>query len=933
MEPARQILSEFPELTSPGRTTLPPPTDRVVHNIDTGSASPVNAGRRRFSPDKQAAIKAEISSLLSAGIVRASDSCWSSAVHLVPKPGGKYRLTGDYRLLNAVTKRDSYPIPHLNDCSVNLHGKSVFSKVDLLRAYHQVPVSADDIPKTAVLTPAGLYEYVYMPFGLRNAPATFQRYMDNIFRELDCVFVYIDDILVFSSNFEEHQQHLRQVFQVLKDNALRIQLEKCAFFCKKLDFLGYQVSSRGLLPSPTRVSALVDQEVPSSSDHLRRFLGATGFYRRTIPNYADIVHPLTERIRLEPKSKRLELNEDERSAVAACKAALSSAVQLTHPLPSCTAYQLVTDSSQVAVGAALHQMIDGQPFLVEMFSKKLSDTQKRYSTFDRELLAAYLAVLHFRHLVEGQHLTLCTDHRPLVGALTSKRPAKLDRQQRHLSALAEYVSEIKYIRGSQNVVADCLSRPTAAPAADNEESGSDLVTPTTSKPDSILHTQIDIFDLPALAEHQTKDQEMSSYVDRLRAYPLNNKTQLWCESSMGHPRPFVPFPCRRAIFHQFHELSHPGIKASLRLVKSRYFWPDMDRDIRLWVKTCTSCQQAKIHRHTKSPVQDFGLPSNRFEVVHLDIVGPLPAVTARGQSHLSPCRYLLTVIDRATRWLEAIPVPDISAVTVAAAFLETWVSRFGVPLYVITDRGSQFESELFRELSSAVGFHRLRTLAYKPSTNGMVERAHRTLKTAIMARGDNWIQCLPIVLLGIRATPNESGYSPFTAITGSSLLFPRLLLQKSQPRCDHRFIQQLCEHMRHIDFRSLSAGTNHSTPIQHLPKDLATCEYVWVRVDRLRRSLEAPYHGPFRVVRRTDKVFTLEGPSGALDTVSIDRVKPAYLSAQKRSPVDTPADEPDDGTVTTPPAPVPAPPTVKPACTTRSGRTVRFRPNAEFFYF
>lgn len=926
-EPVRQLLGEFPELTSPCQAHSNSGAKSVVHNIDTGSASSVFAGRRRYSPEKQSFIKAEIDSLLAAGIVRASDSCWSAPVHLVPKAGGQWRLTGDYRVLNSITKRDNYPIPHLHDCSSQLHGKTVFSKVDLLRAYHQVPVAPADVPKTAVLTPAGLFEYLYMPFGLRNAPSTFQRYMDTIFREMNCVFVYIDDILVFSKNPEEHERHLRQVFQILKENALRVKLEKCVFFAGELDFLGYRVSSRGLLPSPAKVSALVDQQVPSSSEELRRFLGATGFYRRAIPQYADIVHPLTERIRLEPNSKRMELNATERTAVADCKVALSSAVQLSHPLPSCTTYQLVTDSSQVAVGAALHQMIDGQPFLLEMFSQKLSSTQRRYSTFDRELLGAYLAVLHFRHLVEGQHLTLCTDHRPLVGAFYIHRPAKLDRQQRHLSVLVEYVSEMKYIRGADNIVADHLSRP---PAAETEISYTNEL--------SVNTVHIDSFDLISMASAQEGDSEVESYRERLTAFPLQDNHQIWCDTSTCHPRPFVPSTLRDATFHHFHHLSHPGTKATIRLVKSRYFWPDMDRDIRNWVKTCTECQQSKVHRHTRSALQEFGLPSNRFEVVHIDIVGPLPPVAAHGQLYPSTSRYLLTMIDRASRWLEAAPMPDMSAVSVASAFLETWVSRFGVPLYLITDRGGQFESDLFRELSAMIGFHRIRTSAYKPSSNGMVERAHRTLKAAIRTRKENWLRCLPVVLLGIRATPNESGYSPFTAITGSALLFPRIMLHGDRPSCDHAFVQNLCSQMQQVDFHSLSAGTNHAESRPYLPKDLDTCDHVWVRVDRIRRPLEAPYTGPFRVVSRSTKTFTVETPSGDKDTVSIDRVKPAYLPVRPPVTPQDPVSPPTAEVLSSPPTEeeitesVPEPPREEPTRTTRSGRRVRFRPNNDYLY-
>ena len=212
--------------------------------------------------------------------------------------------------------------------------------------------------------------------------------------------------------------------------------------------------------------------------------------------------------------------------------------------------------------------------------------------------------------------------------------------------------------------------------------------------------------------------------------------------------------------------------------------------------------------------------------------------------------------------------------------MDVWLSRFGVPLYVVTDRGSQFESELFSHLSAMIGFHRLRTTAYTPHSNGLVERSHRTLKAAIMARKQEWLQALPVVMLGIRAMPNESGFSPFTAVTGSQLLFPRISVDVESSTSRHDFIRELSQIMNEVDFHSMSEGRSHSSMSEskaYIPKDLGSCSHVWVRVDRVRRPLESPYIGPLRVVNRSPKFFIVEFPSGETDTVSINRLKPAYL--------------------------------------------------------
>ncbi|KMQ86705.1 gag pol polyprotein [Lasius niger] len=242
-----KILAEFPQIT--GALHLTPPADRdVFHHIIT-TGPPVAERARRLAPDKLKAAKAEFRALVETGICHPSRSPWASPIHLVLKKDSTWRVCGDYRRLNAITIPDKYPTPHLHDCSVNLYGKTVFSSLDLHKAYNQILMAPEDIEKTAVITPFGLFEYLFMTFGLRNASQSFQRYINRALGDLEFVFIYIDDILVASSSLDEHIEHLRVVFQRLKEFHLRLNVAKCVLGAPELEFLGYIVNGKGIRPT------------------------------------------------------------------------------------------------------------------------------------------------------------------------------------------------------------------------------------------------------------------------------------------------------------------------------------------------------------------------------------------------------------------------------------------------------------------------------------------------------------------------------------------------------------------------------------------------------------------------------------------------------------------------------------------------------------
>lgn len=887
----RGILADFPDVFSTHKFDLGE-TRHAVHHIDTGDARPISCNPRRIPLGVEEKVDALVEQLLQHNIIRPSQSPWNSPIVVVAKKNGDIRMCVDFRRLNAVTQRPIFPIPDAHQLFDALDGANVFSTLDLSQGYHQVPVAEEDILKTAFTTRKGQFEYLRMPFGLCSAPATFQRLMHTVLKTENWIkcLIYLDDVLIFGRTAEEHLERLRAVLQRMREAGLKLSPEKCHFFQQKVEYLGHVISGEGIRTSPDKIDKVRNWPSPVNAENLRSFLGLSGYYRRFIRGYAEIVAPLEKLCMGTAKKKGAHQVEwlwtaEHEEIFQKLKWCLTHAPVLAFPT-STGRFILDTDASHDAIGAVLSQEQDGEERVIAYASHKFSKCERAYCITRKELLAVYKYVRHFKHYLYGRRFVIRTDHQSLTWMMNWRKPSS----SQYCSWIAEleaYDFEICHRPGRLHGNADALSRIPQCEQCElrHIDPQKRRNTKDLNKPDSADRV---ICKLAKASNSwdQTKDMDLRLILNLLKggqvgdAYPKaleggsSTVRTLWQRrhelrirggllyllGAQGNYALVVPKERRRNLISvTHHTLGHVGTRKTLDVLREEYYWPNMEGDVRVHVQGCRPCAERKcVAVQLPRLTTVTGFP---FEKIALDITGPLPPAP-------NGYRYILGVIDYFSKFPMLIPLKTADARSVADVLFKRWISVFGVPWSIHSDRGTCFESELFKELCQIMGIKKTRSAPYYPQSDGLVERLFRTVKDMIYATTKtyrkDWRSVLPVVELGLRSTVSATtGFTPYQVVFGRTMRLPLTWMDDQlrpgaanpKGRSYSAFIMELESRMEKVHSTLKDQYLRAKTKLANSPERGSRCynvgELVMARIfPKAKGMMEPRFNGPYRIVKK-----------------------------------------------------------------------------------
>ncbi|WVZ52559.1 LOW QUALITY PROTEIN: hypothetical protein U9M48_003607 [Paspalum notatum var. saurae] len=848
-----RVVSEFPDVFPDSLPGMPPERD-IEFSIElVPGIAPIYKKAYRISGVELLEVKKQIDELLEKGFIRKSTSPWASPVLLTEKKDGTLRMCVDYRGLNAVTVKNKYPLPRIEDLFDQLKGACVFSKIDLRSFYHQLRIRPSDTPKTAFISRYGLYEYTVMSFGLTNAPAFFMYMMNSVFMEyLDkFVVIFIDDILIYSKMEEEHEEHLRLVLQKLREHKLYAKFSKCDFWIEEVKFLGHVISNGGIAVDQSKVSEVQNWKIPEDVKGIRSFLGLAGYYRRFIEGFSKIAKPMTA---LLEKNIKFQWTSACQKAFEELKKRLTTAPVLTFP-DMHKPFSVYCDASRLGLGCVLMQ--EGK--VIAYACRQLRDHEKNYPTHDLELAAVVHALKVWRHYLFGQKCDIYTDHKSLKYIFTQTELNM--RQRRWLELIKDYDLEIHYHPGKANVVADALSRKSQISLLWARELPDELAVEFDRLSLGFLNNTEGTVSMefePTLEQEIRKGQINDEKIKEIKELIKLDKApgfRVDADGIVCHgDRICVPNikSIRDLILKEAHETAysiHPGSEKMYQDLKQKFWWYGMKREVAKYVALCDVCRRVKAEH--RSPPDCYGRSRFRVEV--------------GGNWYGFYCR--------------------------PTAYTKI-VCLHGVPKKIVSDRGTQFTSHFWKRLHESMGTKLNFSSAYHPQTDGLTERTNQILEDMLRAcaiqYGASWDKSLPYAEFSYNNSYQASiKMSPFQALydgaglpciginLGEKQLFGPGIIEDAE-----RQVRMIRENLRIAQTRQKSYADNRRRDLE-----FAVGDYVYSKVSpicglrrfKVKGKLAPRYIGPFKIIDRKGEVaYQLELPdrlSGVHDVFHVSQLK------------------------------------------------------------
>jgi hypothetical protein len=857
----KKLTSEFSDVLPEGEVKPPFPPDRAItHEIPTepGKAPP-HKPVYRLSEKELTELKTQLEDLINRGFITPSTSPYAAPVLFVPKKDGTSRMVIDYRLLNAITIKNRYPLPRIDELMDRLQGAKVFSKIDLASGYHQIKVAEADQHKTAFRTRFGHYEFKVLPFGLTSAPATFMRLMnDTLMPYLDqFVIVYLDDICIYSKTPQEHLDHVRKVLTLLRQEKLIGKLSKCEFGISSMDFLGHIVSDQGIATDPEKIKSVQSWPTPQNATDVMRFLGLANFYRRFVRDFSKIAAPLTALTGNVP----FVWSPAAETAFQSLKTALTTAPILVLPDTS-KPFILECDASKFAIGQVLCQGEGRDRRVIAYESRKMIPAEVNYPVHDQELLSVVHGLRKWRHYLHGGKVRVITDNWATKFLLT--KPELNKRQAGWLDFIQEFNLEIVYRPGKDNTVADALSR----------------------RPDYTINAvytvspPIDL--LPAVQAASREDEQYSRLLHEVQSDSRSDfkirDSLLYKEEKPSPPRLYIPdCSLRTELLKAAHDTptsGHLGRDKTYELLSRTFYWPRMRKAVEEYVRSCPSCQVSKpSQRLPIGLLQPLDVPLRPWESVSVDFITHLPKTKL---GHTSICVF----VDRLTKMIIVEPTTDkVTAAEVATLYFRAVFRHHGIPTSLISDRDPKFTSEFWIELQRALQTHLNMSSSGHAQTDGQTERANRTLIEMLRAyigpHNDDWDQHLVAAEFAYNNSVNAStGFTPFFLNYGQH---PHTPLSLSVPPLEApskpvaRFLSEIREHLSGARSAILKAqevqakyANEKRRDVSFKPGDLVLLSSKRLKIalaENAKEKFQPRYYGPYKVLKVvTPNTYKLDLP-------------------------------------------------------------------------